>query len=150
MLFDLVARHPELSRDAELTEGLVSSVAIVIGERPIPKGTALALRLTGNRRFLPLVDLLLSGDPLAYLTDEWDGALYSAPGGRRVAGVKLPPDTHVHVLASTRSAGRLWLRIETTPGCEGSDGTKTPPQRGWVRAAGIRGAPSVWFHSRGC
>jgi amino acid adenylation domain-containing protein len=45
-LCDLVLRHPELARDTELSAGLLSSACVVLGAAEVPKGSALALRVT--------------------------------------------------------------------------------------------------------
>jgi amino acid adenylation domain-containing protein len=45
-LFDLIARNPDLSRDSELVQGLLSSTCVVIGEAAFPSGSTLGLRVS--------------------------------------------------------------------------------------------------------
>lgn len=90
---------------------------------------------------------------LTYLTDAWNRTVAVSPGttGRPVRHPILAGEHPVRVLRSSREQGELWFFVEilSHSGCDGN-GEPTVVDRGWVRAHGTSGAPSIWFYSRGC
>ena len=111
-------------------------------------GRALWLRGTSDNVFLPFAELLTS-DRLTHLTAFWDGSMYATPGGTRLGGRSVSPESTVRVMRAERRSGDLWLLVETTEGCN-PDEPKVAAVRGWVRAYAKVGQPAVWFSSRGC
>ncbi len=107
------------------------------------------LRGAADNTYVSLLELL-GPDALPYMTADWDGSSYASPGGSRVRWPAIEPQQGVRVLGSKRLTADLWLFVETTAHCSGSDDPKRPTYRGWVRAYGRRGPPAVWFSSRGC
>jgi hypothetical protein len=107
------------------------------------------VRGTAENSFLSLVQLV-SSDSLAYLTQDWDGSIYTNPDGSRARTPMVAPEASVRVLGSRVVSDRLWLLVETDDGCAAPDSSKTVKVRGWIRAYARNGAPAVWFHSRGC
>jgi hypothetical protein len=105
------------------------------------------LRGTAANVFLP-IPKLLSGQ-LSYLTLDWDGSIFVAPGGSRLRSRPIAAQESIDVIASRTVAHELWLLIETTDGCT-PDTRPAPKVRGWIRAYGKQGAPAAWFYSRGC
>ena len=93
----------------------------------------------------PLEELLQHG--LSYLSEQWDGLLYPAPGG--AAATPGMAAGSISVVGSTRHEGELWLNIELlTPGpCLGPSEVIA---RGWVPAHNAQGEPNAWFYPRGC
>jgi hypothetical protein len=106
------------------------------------------VRGTAENSFLSLVQLV--SDSLAYLTQDWDGSIYTNPDGSRARMPIMPPEASVRVLGSRVVSDRLWLLVESEDGCALPDSSKTVKVRGWVRAYARNEAPAVWFHSRGC
>lgn len=85
---------------------------------------------------------------LAYSTAAWDGRLCTTPDGecrRRAAG----KGQALRVLRTGGTAGAEWMEVELTTGACTGDGPVTLA-RGWMRARDAGGAPTAWFHSRGC
>jgi hypothetical protein len=104
--------------------------------------------------FHPLETLITR--KLTYLTDAWDGFLSASPGSANRTRVmsRLPGGneaTDVRVTGLRTVNRKLWLKIEVISHsiCE-SDEPPTIKGRGWIRAHDATGAPTVWFHSRGC
>ena len=99
----------------------------------------------------------LVGEGLAYFTVDWDGTVRSnSEGGGPLA---VPPDPErgdarqyrpVKVRESRRTGDVLWLRTEVMTGSFCGEAPPRVAVSGWVRAHAPSGAPTVWFHSRGC
>jgi hypothetical protein len=96
---------------------------------------------------------MLVSDGLAYLTDAWDGFVSPSPGNaartrvqRRTVG-----GDDVEVRGFRTVGGRIWVQVEVTSQRFCSSDPPAPAKaRGWIRAHDASGAPTVWFHSRGC
>lgn len=92
-----------------------------------------------------------------YLTDSWDGFIHASPGSakRTRIGPQSPPGrvdaAVVRVKGSRHVNGKLWVDVEVLSHsvCV-SDQPPTTRVRGWIRGHDATGAPTVWFHSRGC
>jgi hypothetical protein len=99
------------------------------------------------------LETLLEGS-LTYLTDAWDGFVSASPGSTdrtRVPQRRLQGRDAVQVGRMQPVNGELWVEVEVVSHtfCESA----APPAveaRGWVPAHDANGAPTVWFHSRGC
>ncbi len=105
------------------------------------------IRLSNADEVVPYEEMVI--DRLAELTDDWDGRIYSRPGGRarRLTGVSRPSVT---VEDSRRVDGKLWFRVRlfAASPCE----TRKPREiaEGWVRGYSQRRQPTVLHFSRGC
>jgi hypothetical protein len=90
---------------------------------------------------------------LTYLTDAWSGQVAAAPGmvGRVVQFPGLAAGQSVRVRRTSREDGGLWFLVDilSRSPCAG-DAEPTVADRGWVRAYGKGGEPTIWFSSRGC
>jgi hypothetical protein len=105
--------------------------------------------------FHPYERLVIDG--LANFTRHWDGVLLSeAAGSKRLA---VPPDPErgdnpeyrsVKVHEARRVGDVLWFRLDVVRGSFCDDEPPSVLVSGWVRAHAGNGAPTVWFHSRGC
>jgi hypothetical protein len=95
----------------------------------------------------------LVSDGLAYLTDAWDGFVSTSPGNaaRRRVQRKAEGGDDVEVRGFRRVGGRLWFQVDVMSHsfCT-SEAPAAPRASGWVPAHDVSGAPTVWFHSRGC
>ena len=95
----------------------------------------------------------LVSDGLAYLTDAWDGFVNASPGTTARTRVQRNREgsDDVEVGSFRTVSGRLWLQVEVMSHslCT-STAPATVKARGWVPAHDGSGAPTVWFHSRGC
>ena len=107
--------------------------------------------------FLGLGALLVGAQ--AYLNENWDGYVWTAPvDGMRTGLSVLKRDRDpnarqeyaARVLEVREVGDGVWLRVETVrAACAGSD-PPTVVDSGWVPAYAGNGALAVWFHSRGC
>lgn len=96
-------------------------------------------------------------EKLTYLTFAWDGFVSALPGSARRTRVGSPRRADgqggepVRVKGLRTVAGKLWVDIEVISHsfCESVE-PPTIKARGWIRAHDETGAPTVWFHSRGC
>ena len=94
---------------------------------------------------------LLNGS-LCYLTNNWNGAIYSDPNSQNI---KQTIDTDhekkdILIIQLKNLKGKIWLEIELLlqDHCEGSD-----PEvilKGWIPVHRKDGKRNVWFYSRGC
>lgn len=103
-------------------------------------------------RFHPLERLVSNG--LAYLTGAWNGFVSASPGSadrRRVQQRSQKGSDDVTVKGFRTVGGRLWLQVDVMSHsfCT-SAAPATIKARGWIPAHDDSGAPTVWFHSRGC
>jgi len=91
---------------------------------------------------------------LVYLTDGWDGALYSAPHAgakRRVVG-RTRERQDVRVISTSGDGDHLWLRVEVIDHNTCED-PRTPPSvvaSGWMPAYSRDGRIAAWHSARGC
>ena len=96
---------------------------------------------------------MLVSDGLAYLTDAWDGFVSASPGNTARTRIQRRSDggNDVEVKGFRTVGGRLWFQVDVMSRrfCT-SDSPAPPKARGWIRAHTDSGAPTVWFHSRGC
>ena len=96
---------------------------------------------------------MLVSDGLAYLTDAWDGFVSASPGSSTRTRVQRRTEGRddVEVKGFRTVGGRLWLQVDVMSQrfCT-SDPPAPAKARGWIRAHDDSGAPTVWFHSRGC
>jgi hypothetical protein len=96
---------------------------------------------------------MLVSDGLAYLTGAWDGFVTASPGNAARTRVQRRAEGNddVEVKGFRTVGGRLWLQVEVMSQrfCT-SDPPAPAKARGWIRAHDNAGAPTVWFHSRGC
>ena len=96
---------------------------------------------------------MLVSDGLAYLTGAWDGFVSTSPGN--AARTRVPRNAQgnddVEVTGFRTVGGRLWFQVDVMSQrvCT-SDPPAPAKARGWIRAHDDSGAPTVWFHSRGC
>lgn len=95
---------------------------------------------------------LIGGHP--FLTDAWDGRLYSAAAGPSQAGARRMEarGATVAVLDSTQVAGEWWLEIgfyDRSP-CEAPPAQPTIVTTGWVALYNDADELQLWFRSRGC
>ncbi len=95
----------------------------------------------------------LVADGLAYLTGAWDGFVSASPGSAARTRVQRRAEggDDVEVKGFRTVGGRLWFQIDVMSQrfCT-SDPPAPVKARGWIRAHDDSGAPTVWFHSRGC
>ena len=94
----------------------------------------------------------LYGEKEAYLTDQWDGRIASAPAAtRRAAPASSAREPSVRVRRVSRVNGMLWVLVDWLDAsfCEAGREPKVVAS-GWVPAHGATGEPTVWFASRGC
>lgn len=98
--------------------------------------------------FHPLETLITSG--LTYLTGAWDGLVSPSPGS--LERTRVPPGgDDVRVKGLETAKGKLWVEIEVLS--HSFCASNEPPAiraQGWIMAHDAAGAPTVWFHSRGC
>ena len=96
---------------------------------------------------------MLVSDGLAYLTSAWDGFVRASPGSAARTRVQrnVQGNDDVEVTGSRRVGGTLWFQVDVMSQrfCT-SDPPAAAKARGWIRAHDDSGAPTVWFHSRGC
>jgi len=96
---------------------------------------------------------MLVSDGLAYLTGAWDGFVSTSPGNAARTRVQrnAQGNDDVEVTGVRRVGGTLWFQVDVMSQrfCT-SDPPAPAKARGWIRAHDDSGAPTVWFHSRGC
>ena len=96
---------------------------------------------------------MLVSDGLAYLTDAWDGFVSASPGSPTRTRVQRRTEgsDDVEVKGFRTVGGKLWFQVDVMSQrfCT-SDPPAPAKARGWIRAHDDSGAPTVWFHSRGC
>jgi len=100
----------------------------------------------------PLASMLQSGP--AFLTDGWDGSLYSLPraGAKRRVVERAREHQDIRVLSTSGDAGNLWLRvqiIDRSP-CAAAPTAPAVVATGWIPAYSRDGRIAAWHHSRGC
>jgi hypothetical protein len=103
--------------------------------------------------FLAYPDLLTHR--LAYINQEWDGRLWTAPG--RGVPARIPAGWTPHLqnasveVLDVRRVGRdTWIRVRLEVETCGERLDGLTPVAGWIPAYDTAGGPSVWFYSRGC
>jgi len=100
----------------------------------------------------PLASTLRNGLP--FLTESWDGSLYSAPNAtaKRRAVRRTRAEQDVRVLSTSGDGAHLWLRVQIldhSP-CDGSGAAPNVVATGWMPAYSRDGRIAAWHHSRGC
>jgi len=99
----------------------------------------------------PLAAMLQSG--LAFLTDGWDGSLYSTPraGAKRRVVERGREHQDIRVLATSGDGEHLWLRVQIIDRSPCSAATAPAVvATGWMPAYSRDGRIAAWHHSRGC
>jgi hypothetical protein len=101
--------------------------------------------------YRPIEALVREG--LAYLTADWDGRLASAPDAPLLSPMLGGPiDGRPVTVRDVRQLGGVtWVRVDVLvrSACE-DGGTPAVVASGWLPLHTATGAPTVWFHSRGC
>jgi hypothetical protein len=87
---------------------------------------------------------------LSYLRENWDGQLRRSPNAKSAAVPVPTKPVGIEVLRVRRTNNEDWLRVRFVTERCGQSGTLSKPIEGWVPAYGSDGAPTAWFHSRGC
>ncbi|HMB55250.1 MAG TPA: hypothetical protein VKU40_18170, partial [Thermoanaerobaculia bacterium] len=92
---------------------------------------------------------------LAYLDGDWDGRVYSEPGGRvsvlsAVHGSRDRPEHPVNVVEAREVADGLWLRVEIYAGNPCDDRETPVAHAGWVPAYSADGRLVVGTYPGGC
>lgn len=127
--------------------------AVVLEKRPgwfrvrLSHGSAWARKTEANE-FFSLLQLFR--DRATHLTESWDGTISSTPGSRAKRQTWSGEGAGVNVLDTDDRDGKLWLLIELPVPDACGDVHDLPKRRGWIRAHGEDGRPTVWFSSRGC
>jgi hypothetical protein len=104
------------------------------------------IRLAKGDEVMRYEDLVVGR--LAELTTEWDGRIYTTPGGRS----RLFKQSHyraVTVTGSRRVKGELWFHLRLTSDVCAANEPRTITT-GWVRAYSAKHQPTVRHFSRGC
>jgi hypothetical protein len=99
--------------------------------------------------YWPLASLLVRR--LTYLTDAWDGLLWTdAPGAGRVLRLAPADERPVTVEAVQDLAGSTWLEVSVLARSPCDGGEPATRFHGWLPAWAVDGRANVWFFARGC
>ena len=107
------------------------------------------LRHTSGSTYRNLAALFEHG--MTYLTETWDGRLYTRPSGTStVSHNGLPDEQGVVLYEMVRVAGASWARVTFIEHC--TDDKPPPRPTGWVKIHAPKPSevPVVWFYARGC
>lgn len=111
-------------------------------------GESVWARVTSEMHYHPLETLLPRR--LGYLTEDFNGVLWSDPGAGSALRVTVKKEQHVEIERAEKIADSLWfyVKILKSNPCEGE--AKKVAASGWIPAWNAEGQLTSWFWSRGC
>jgi hypothetical protein len=116
-------------------------------------GVAKGWVFTKNSNAFSWIDgLMLLADNSGYLTDKWDGNLWTKPGVEAgVNQIKEPATRDITVRDTRRIDDDIWLEVEITKQTTCDDNGEEYPviARGWIRTHTVSDDLQVWFYPRG-
>ena len=116
-------------------------------------GIAKGWVFTKNSNAFSWIDgLMLLADNSGYLTDKWDGNLWTNPGLEEgVYQIKEPATRDITVRDTKRIDNDIWLEVEITKQttCDENEEEHPVIAKGWIRTHTVSDDLQVWFYPRG-
>lgn len=104
-----------------------------------------------SNAFKTLGSLMLLADNSGYVTQEWDGELWTTPSDRSKVRLLTRPATRDFTVVDTKGHfDELWLKVEFSERVS-CDWKELPPvvAEGWIRAYNKSGKLQFWYYPRG-